>query len=369
MAPSWPRSLPPQTALQESVHERHWDIRRHIILALEAGYSNWEHHAATALSTCSNGAAFFVDPATAKVRPWVSRCHHRMCLHCGHTRSAKVAEQIHLIANKLAQPRLMVLTVASVNRPLRDQLAHLRRSFRKLRNRKLWKSLVTGGVYTIEITRNQKTGLWHPHLNAIVGGKYFPQQLLRKLWHDVTGGAKIVWVAKVSDRQGAARELAKYIGKPQHVDEWPAPAIRDYAYAVNGERLVQTFGDVYGLKVADRDVDEPESADVYRVKISRLVHLAHRGCETPQKLLVLIADRWPQFRSYIYHQLPKLKPPPSIGDSLHRRLALIEGRAPPTGPTVTPIINKEEQDSKIFTAFCRFRADEQAEVFLELEYT
>lgn len=370
MAPStWPVSLPPQTALQESVHERHWDLRRRIILALEAGYANWEHHAATALATCSNGASFFVDPATGKVRPWVSRCHHRMCLHCGRTRSAKVGDQIHLIANKLEQPRLMVLTLASVDRPLRDQIAHLRKSFRRLRSRKLWKSLVTGGVYTIEVTRNPKTGLWHPHLNAILGGRYFPQQLLRKLWHSVTGGAKIVWVSKVSDRQGAARELAKYIGKPQHVDQWPDSAIRNYAYAVNGERLVQTFGNVYGLKVEDRDHDEPESHDVYQVKISRLVHLATRGCETPQRLLVLIADRWPQFRSYIYHRLPKLERPPSIGDSLHRRLALIEGRPPPRAGPVAPTMNKDKMDSEIFTAFCRFRADELAEVFMEKEYS
>lgn len=291
-----------------------------------------------------------------------------MCLHCGRTRSLKVSEQIHLVANRMADPRLIVLTVASINRPLREQIAHLRRSFRRLRSRKLWKTLVTGGVYTIEVTLNIETGLWHPHLNAIIDGRYFPQPLLRKLWHDVTGGAKIVWVSKVHDRQGAARELAKYIGKPQDVITWPETKIRDYAYAVNGERLVQTFGHVYGLKVEDRDVDEPESNDVYQVKISRLVHLASRGCDTPQKLLVLIAERWPQFRSYIYHRLPRLQTPAGIGDGIRRRLALLEGRPPPSTRDPPPTITKEEQDTKIFHAFCRFRADEQADIFYAKEF-
>ena len=367
-ASSWPSSLPRQTALQESVHERHWELRRQIILALERGYGTWTKRAATNLAMCSNGASFFIDPSVGKVKPWVSRCHHRMCLYCGSARSSKVAEQIHLVTQQMESPRLVVLTVKSVDVPLRDQLAHLRNSFRRLRQRKLWKQLVTGGIYTIEVTRNQKTGLWHPHLNAIISGEYFPQPLLRKLWHAVTGSADIVWISKVRDRQGAAYELAKYIGKPQHVNTWPDTAIRNYAFAVNGERLVQTFGQAFGIKVADKDFEDTEAPDTYQIKISRLVHLARRGAPTPQKLLVLIADRWCQFRQYIYHQIPTLEKPKSPGDQMRRLRRLIEGRAPPSTPARGNPQDTGKLDEAVFIAFCRFRADDLEGLYHELDY-
>lgn len=364
----WPVSLPPQTALQESTHERHWDTRRKIILAIAAGYGNHHYRTATRLAYCCNGAALFVDPALGKVKPWISRCHHRMCPYCARTRSRRVAEQLLEILHRLEHPRVMILTVKSVDRPLGDQLRMLRRCFAALRRRKYWKDLVTGGAYTLEITLNKKTGLWHPHVHIIYDGKYFPQPILRKMWHDVTGSAAVVWLEKLRDFKGAARELTKYIGAPQRVADFTPVQIRNYADAVTGSRMLQTFGNVWGLKLEDKDEPDTESPDTYQVKISRLVHLAFQGAETPQRLLVLIAQRWTMFRSYIYHQLPKLERPPSIGDRLRRRLAVLEGRPPPAAEDVTATIDIEKLDSELFTTFCRFRADERADVFTDLEF-
>lgn len=366
--PTWPRTLPVQTALQESVHERHWDLRRKIILAIEAGYDHASQRRATRLAYCSNGASFFIDPALGKVRPWVSRCRDRMCLYCGTSRSRHVADQLLLVLNKMPTPRLIILTVKSVELPLADQLHDLRRWFAKLRRSPQWKNLTTGGAYTVEVTRNADTGLWHPHLNIIVNGTYFPQKLLRNLWHKETGSAEVVWVSAIRDRPGAARELAKYIGKPQHVSNWPDTAIRNYARAVNGTRMVQTFGDCYGLKVQDRDVEDLESPDTYQVKISRLVYLAHRGCPTPQKLLVLIADRWPQFRTYIYHQLPRLERPKTRGDQMRKLQRLIHGNGPQARAPPKTKSEGELQDTAIFIAFSRFRADDRHGVFTDLDY-
>lgn len=364
----WPVALPPQTALQESIHDKHWDVRTKIIFALNDSYLRWHQNAAQRLNSCCNGAAFFIDPATARVKPWISRCHHRMCPYCARSRSGKVAAQLLKVLQQMNTPRMIILTVKSTDRPLADQLRALRQDFAKLRRRAFWKKMITGGAYTVEVTRNTSTGKWHPHLHLIVDGTYIPQKLLRNRWHDVTGSAEIVWIAAVSDKAGAARELAKYIGKPQRVADWPATTICDYAHAVNGARMVQCFGNCHGIRVEDRDEPDTESPNVYSVKLSRLVHLTYRGAETPARLLVLIAERWPQFRSYIYHQLPRLQRPDTKTDRLKRLIALAEERGPPLAAKDSDQAVKDNQDRQLFMAFTRYRADERADVFTDLDY-
>lgn len=364
----WPKALSTQTALQECIHERHWDPREAIIRALDDSYHRWHQNAARRLSHCCNGAAFHIDPATTKVAPWISRCHHRMCPYCARSRSGKVAAQLLAVLNSMKAPRVFVLTVKSTDRPLADQLRALRQDFAKLRRRAQWKKLVTGGAYTLEITLNEKTGLWHPHLHIIWDGSYFPQKLLRRLWHDVTGSAEIVWVEAVRDYQDAARELTKYIGMPQRVASLSPANIREYAQAVNGARMVQCFGDCHGIRVEDRDEPDTESPDVYQVRLSRLVHLTFRGSDTTAKLLVLIAERWPQFQSYIYHQLPKLHLPTTKADRMKHLLKM--SKVPGGGPVANPSDEelKAAQDQEIFMAFTRYRADEAADVFTDLEF-
>lgn len=367
VAPLWPRELPEQTPLQLSIHDRHWDRRRRIILALNDSYMRSTRRGAHRIAACCDGASFFIDPATAKITPWLSRCRHRICPYCSRTRSAHVARQLLAILNPMKAPRHFVLTVKSIDKPLDDQLRTLRHDFARIRRRKFWQNAVAGGAYVIDITLNLKTLLWHPHIHIIADGTYFPQKLLRKLWHQITGSAEIVWVEAVHDYAGAARELAKYLGVPAGIDDLPPNKLRDYVQAVSGQRMLQTFGNVHGLKLDDTHPPEPKSQDVYRVKISRLVHLAHLGAETPQRLLVLIAQRWPQFASYIYHQIPTLETPPAKTDALKRMLARATGRSPPPGPSVAPKLDKAALDEKLFLAFCRYRADEQADVFLTTE--
>lgn len=366
--PTWPLSLPQQTALQESIHDRYWDRREKIILALDDSHDPWSQRRAIRMAHCCNGASFFVDPDVGQVKPWISRCHVRDCPYCARSRTGRVAAQLLAVLHTMKAPRVFVLTVKSVDRPLADQLRALRHAFAKVRRRAMWKKLVTGGAYTVEITLNLDTLLWHPHLHIIWHGTYFPQKLLRNLWHEATGGAEIVWVEAVRDYHDAARELTKYIGAPQDVMKWPAAKIRDYARAVNGARMVQCFGDCHGVKVEDRDDPDTESPSTYQVKISRLVHLAYRGAESPQRLLVLIAERWPQFRSYIYHQLPKLELPISKLERIRRMFHNAQGRGPPPDSQAATDLAREQQDRQIFMAFTRFKTDDEAGVFYSTDF-
>lgn len=332
----WPRNLPPQNSLQESIHERHWDTRQLIIAALNDSYYTRQKKHARRLAQCADGAALYVHPTQGHVSPWLSRCGSRLCPFCARKRSAAAASQIFSAITIMRQPRMIVLTVKSTEAPLAEQLVALRHAFARLRRYKLWHDRVTGGIYTIEITRNAQTGLFHPHVHIIYDGQYIPQSGLRKAWHKATGGAEIVWISKLRERQNAANELAKYIGKPQGVKDWPNQAIREHEAATRNQRLLHTFGSLHGRHV--KDTDRPAQLDPaqYSVRLSRIVYLARLGADAPQRITLLIADRFKMFAPYIYHALPQLSPEP-----------------PPHRPSDTHDVNLE-----LLTLFRRFRFED-----------
>jgi hypothetical protein len=269
----------------------------------------------------------------------------------------------------MREARFMVLTVKSRTAPLAQQLADMRSAFGKLRRKRQWKDYVEGGVYTVEVTRNETTGLWHPHVHAIYQGKYFPQRLLRKLWHDITGDSDVVWLSPVDDPKAAADELSKYIGKPQRSEAWPNQAIRDYARSTNGTRMVGAFGCCYPCRVQDRDPMPADSPDTYTVPLSRLVTRASQGLPTPVRLALAIAERWPRFSSYIFHRAPMLEPPTDQAGKLRHLMNLIRsGDHTSASQRAPPEADHERLDAQVLKLFCIYRAEELADRYVAADY-
>lgn len=361
------KALARQTGLQEVLHEPHHVHRDTVIDALEESYSPSLRRAAQQLAGCANAARFYIDPDQGKVRPWIRRCKHRLCPFCGRARSSYVAGQLTEVMQQMKRPRMLVLTVRSREEPLRVQLHDLRRWLRALRRSKDWRARVRGGAYTVEVTLNERTGLWHPHLHVVYDGEYFPFKLLQRLWHDVTGGSEVVWVQAVHQVAGAARELAKYIGKIQQLDRLDGKQIREYAQAVRGARMVQAFGNSYGVDVKDEDPLPEKPASEYSVTLPRIVFLAANGAATPQRLLLLIADRWPVFASYIWHLAPMLEPEESRHRRQARLLANIEGRAPPKAALRDRKRDVEKIDARMFLAFTAFRQEDEGHLYMDID--
>lgn len=369
LPPQWPSGVPEQSRLQQCIHEAHRKARLRILIALAESAYRSDQRSARRLATCGNSVRFYIDPDLGKVSHWMQRCRHRMCPFCARARSATIAAQMHTIVQPMPRPRLLVLTVKSTDQPLGTQLANLRNWFAKLRRRAFWKANVRGGVYTVEITCNEDTGLWHPHLHVIYDGDYLPQKALRFLWHKITGKSDVIWLEEVKDRHGAVKELCKYIGKPQRASAWSNRKIRAYAQAVNGTRMVQTFGATHGRAVEDRDTGRPDAPKEYSVSLQRLVFLARYGAGTPQRLVEAIAARWPCTSGYIYHELPQLAPEPTEADKATRRRAIIEGRAPPRRGPATSAEDREKQDARLFLIFTRYRQEQQAGDYLNIDWT
>ena len=359
-APRRHRSLPADNNLQEILHQRHADIRERVIGALIGFPIKANFHAAAQLASCGCTCHFHVDPDVGKVRPAVFRCRHRVCPLCSRQRVAQAADQLTAILTDMKHPRQLILTVKSRQAPLREQLSDLRSWFGKLRRTAFWKKNVTGGCYTVEITVNEATGLWHPHLHIVFDGDYLPHRAVRQHWHRITHGSEVVWLSDVKLRMPMVKELTKYIGKPAKLNTFTDAQIREYVNATRGARMIGTFGSFHGHKLDDNTPRDLPSPDAYSITLSRLVFLASRGDLTAQQLSLAIAVRWPRLAPYVYHAMPQLEPP----EAKERRQAdamakVLQQSAPPTPPPKSDQA-QEVLDAKIFILFTRLRIDQQS---------
>lgn len=318
-----------QNDLQKAIHRTHWEEREGIIDVLAAGAYKADVKRAYSMAACGQTARLFLDPERGKVAAVLTRCGHRLCPWCTHHRTAEAKRKILAVMATMKDPRTIVLTARSNDRPLAEQLRKLRTDFNRLRHSKRWKDRVTGGVYTLEVTYNPRAMTWHPHVHLIVDGTYFPQPLLSSLWKKATGDSDIVWIQKVTSGQTAAMELAGYIGKPPKIKDMPAAKLLEYFHATRGLRMLQTFGACRSTPAEDNDKLKPPPPSDKSISVNRIRFLARKGQAQARELADLVADRWPIYQLYFHPEL---------------------GRAPPPG-TAPPTRDIELLDAAIFIRF------------------
>jgi len=181
-------------------------------------------------------------------------CKQRItCRHCRRRYMQKTYARFNPVIQSMQMPvRFITLTVK--NGPdLKERRGHLRKSFRRLRQRVAWKRHVRGGVYAEETTWG-KDG-WHSHVHIIASGKYFPQDELSELWGKCTGDSVIVDIRKISTKEEASKELLKYCLKESGLSE---ERLLEANEAFKRARLVGTFGNLYG---DEQDEDEDQGKD------------------------------------------------------------------------------------------------------------
>jgi len=142
-------------------------------------------------------------------------CSSKTCGVCTGIRGWRIRERIQYAMQGLPvgstfRWRHVVLTVKN-SHDLQDRLDHLIKSFRNLRQRKLWKSTQSGGFYVIEITEG-KDG-WHPHLHVVSYGCFIPWQKLLSAWRAITRDSRHVVVTSIRDGTNIGYYISKYITK------------------------------------------------------------------------------------------------------------------------------------------------------------
>lgn len=186
-------------------------------------------------------------------------CRDRLCPLCADSRGRVVQARVEAAISEMDQTRFLTLTVRSTGEPLAQLLDHVYASFRRMRQHRAWKAHVRGGIAVLEVTRNPKTGHWHPHLHVLIDGTYFDQRAIKAAWLEATGDSDIVDIRAVISRRAAARYVSAYVAKPADVEEWPQCGIVEYARALHGRRLVIAFGSMHGkLGEPDDTGDRPQ---------------------------------------------------------------------------------------------------------------
>lgn len=325
----WPKSLPGQNDHQAAMHHQLKDRRERYIRLFESRYDPRFKRLAERMNLCEHFAQVAIDCNTGRTRRVSFRCGTRYCPRCGSMKSSHDAARIESLIVPMDQPKHIVLTLKHTHDPLSQQLRRFRQSFKVARDDRVWKEHVPGGIYTMEIKYDCSTCEYHVHAHVLASGPYFPQPMLKNLWKRATRDTYIVWVSQVTDPHDGAQELAKYVGKPVDVDKWPDEKIIEYAEAVHGMHMIQTFGNLHGgTKHEPVELNEKPSLEK-RFDLSHLVWLAGLGFKNVAQFLILWAQRYPDERRYIRKKLPHLKIPLTSVEQLRRSWRKPGARAPP----------------------------------------
>jgi len=123
-------------------------------------------------------------------------------------------------------------------------------AFGRLRRKPIWAE-VRGALVSLEVTFNERSRTWHPHLHAILDAPYLPQERLLEAWREASGAkpgeSRTCWIGAADS--GAIRELVKYATKTASLVRHPA-ALEEFLRATKRMRMLRAYGRLYGLKQA-----------------------------------------------------------------------------------------------------------------------
>lgn len=192
----------------------------------------------------------------ARFRLASNRCHDRFCVPCATEHRNVVCRNLRAqCADK--DLRLLTLTLRSVDRPLVETLKSLGDSWRRLRAWLMARCGLVGGVSFLEITLNNVTDLWHPHLHVLFEGRFVPVKAVSAKWLEITGDSFIVDVRSLRSSDAAAGYVAKYASKTISANVVHNPARYVEAIrALHGTRTFATFGTWTAMHLSRPPEDE-----------------------------------------------------------------------------------------------------------------
>lgn len=216
-------------------------------------------------------------------------CHCRHCEPCARSKANKIAANLKnkLAADRGRDFRFITLTLKHTDTPLLDQIKRLFASFKKLRLTKPWKESQRGGAFMLEVKHDGHS--WHPHLHAVVQGRFVDKVTLSGLWHKVTGDSFIVDIRKIDRGEDAAHYVTKYITKSTNDGVWSNPNLAaEWVIASRGLRTCNTFGSWRKFPLLDVDNDPKDW-----VAEDSLVNLIRRANAGELAAVHILADLRP----------------------------------------------------------------------------
>jgi hypothetical protein len=218
----------------------------------------------------------------------------KLCPLCAIRRGGRFlrAYSDRIKALRLNRPglRFWLLSMTVLNgSDLAERFGHLVGAWERLLERRRnalkgqrWCELVSvlGGVSSIEIKRGKGSGLWHPHLHAVVasecdlgdpetedeeGGRRWAA--LSAEWWDLTGDSKVVDVRAIKNPDEPGRDLTEVFKYALKFADLDLPDNLHAFEVLFGRRLVRSFGNFWGVQVPESLLDEPLAPDLPFIEI------------------------------------------------------------------------------------------------------
>lgn len=165
-------------------------------------------------------------------------CGNRFCQVCSQHRNKLIRYKLKTFMDTrcLAKGdsfKFLTLTIKNQS-TLPGMMDHLTKSFRKLRQRALWRNTVRGGAAVLEVTGTP--GNWHVHFHIVLESAFLPFKALLAEWKSVSGGSG-VYIKQIHGSQ-----VIGYITK--YLTKCSVPLQEQFFMSADlkGRRLFQPFG-------------------------------------------------------------------------------------------------------------------------------
>lgn len=243
------------------------DLEAERELNLEFRHSGWRNRRAATLGLfgrmnvdqkrverfCNCGSLSWVlqsttNPGTYRIA--CNRCRDRWCEPCAHDRRLIVARNLREFTREKTV-RFLTLTIKSSDDALSVQIDRIIKCFARFRGLKAIRPCMTGGVYFLEISRNEKSGQWHPHIHCLFEGSYLPKPQAVTSWLQVTKDSYILDIRQVRNSGEVAGYIAKYAAKAISPHVWTHPeAFAEAIRCIESRRTFNCFGSWRGLELS-----------------------------------------------------------------------------------------------------------------------
>lgn len=259
--------------------------------ALQLSESVWTRYV-----TCCSKSVLLERIESGEHKLAFETCGSRFCPHCAKRYRLKIGRQIEDLLGRVKPHtwRFVTLTLPHSDEKLANQLEHLQQSFRRLRQTTIWQQTQLLGVAVFELTFNEESQQWHPHLHVLSRGLFLSQKKLSEAWARCSRGAKIVDIRRVRSAGGAAHYVSKYLGKQPELEGASdyARAVYDYVVALRHRKMVLNFGVRPLPDIDERPTDLPKERDGWRVVCSyeTLIAKARSGDVEAREILTKVTS-------------------------------------------------------------------------------
>ncbi len=136
----------------------------------------------------------------------------------------------------------MTLTLVHSNAPLSHQIKSLYTHFKNFRRLKDLAGQIRGGIWFFQVTYNNFTHQYHPHLHCLLDSNYIAHAVLSNAWLRTTASSRVVDIRTVNDPNKAAEYVARYAASPLNLSDFQKSEYSEIYEAFRGLRICGTWG-------------------------------------------------------------------------------------------------------------------------------